>query len=81
MAKRVVPDGVMRRIQVNDVTSQAQDSVTELSARHDGSQVGHGFAVFFGIGDCGQGVGAAVVLREGFDVGPCWVVSVTDLLG
>ena len=60
----------MSRVHADDILSEIQHSLGFLVIGHDGAEVGHCFAVAFGICDCGEWVGTAVVLRDGDDVGP-----------
>ncbi len=66
----------MRRIHSYDIFRESEYSITELVLGHYCSKIAHCFTVFLCIGDCGEGVGPAVVLWEGDYVGPCWVVGV-----
>ena len=69
----VQPDGVVCRVHGDDVVRQVQAALRVFVDRHDGAQVGHGLAVFLGVGDgCEGGAGpGAFVERDGCDVGPC----------
>lgn len=66
----------MRGVQADDVFSETKDSLRFLVVGHYGAEVGHGFAVFFGVGDSCEGIGAAVILGDGDDVVPFWQVGV-----
>jgi hypothetical protein len=68
------PHGVVGGVHVDDVFSETESSLAHLVLGHDGAQVGHCFRVFVCVCDRGEGVGAAVILREGHDVVPVRVV-------
>lgn len=72
----ILPDSIMRRVHANDILGQRQDSFGLLVFTHDSPQVGHGLAVVFCVCDCGERVGAAVILRDWNNVGPIIRVGV-----
>lgn len=65
-----LPDGVVRGVHADDVLGEGEHALRVLVLRHHGSQVGHGFAVVFRVGDGCEGFGPAVVLRDRHDVRP-----------
>lgn len=66
----------MRRVHADGVLRKLEHPLGLLVFGHDSAQIGHCLAVAFSVGDCGEGVGAAVVLGDGDDVGPFFGVSV-----
>lgn len=64
------PDSVVGRVVVDDVLGQVQSAVAHLVLGHDGAQVAHGLFIFLWVCDGSQGVGAALVQRDGLDVLP-----------
>jgi hypothetical protein len=68
------PDGVVGGVHIDDVFGKTKGSFTHLILGHDGAEVGHCFRVFVCVCDCGEGVGTAVILREGYNVVPSRIV-------
>lgn len=72
----VEPDGVVRGVHADDVPRELEDSFRFLVLGHDGAEVGHGLAVLFRVGNGCEGVWAAIVLRNGYDVFPFLGVAI-----
>ena len=72
----VEPDSIMSRIHLNDIRCKAEDPLRLFIVCHDGSKVGHGFAVLFCVGNSCKRVWASVVLGNGNDVFPLFGVGV-----
>lgn len=68
------PDGVVSGVHIDDIFGETESSLAHLVFGHDSAEVGHCFRVFVCVCDCGEGVGTAVILREGHDVVPSCIV-------
>lgn len=66
----------MRRVHADDILSQRKDSGRLFIFGHNGAEVRHGLAVVLSVGNGCQGVGAAVILGNGDDVGPFFRVGI-----
>ena len=72
----VEPDCIMCRIHLDDVRCQTEDPLRLLVVCHDGSKIGHGFAVLLSVGNGCKRVWASVVLGDGDDIFPLFGVGV-----
>lgn len=71
-----LPHRIMRRIHANDILRERKHSSGFLVFGHDRAQVRHGFAVVLAVCDGSEGIGSAVILGDGNDVGPILRVGI-----
>lgn len=64
------PYSVMRGIHADDVFGEVENPFRFFILCHDGSKIGHGLAIFLGVGNGSERIWTTIILGYGYDIIP-----------